>query len=78
MLLRPLQAEEYGQPQEAATWDFLSLIYVHQRATEGSLAEVMHSRNLCSSAVHSKLGALLMLPCKLLDCCLLQDLHSCY
>ncbi|CAK0785353.1 hypothetical protein CVIRNUC_008560 [Coccomyxa viridis] len=37
----PLQAEEYGQPQEAATWDFLSLIYVYQPATEGSLAEGM-------------------------------------
>ena len=47
LLPRPLQAEEYGQPQEAATWDFLSLIYVHQPATEGSLAEVLHARNLC-------------------------------
>ena len=38
-LRRLAQAEEYGQPQEAATWDFLSLMYVHQAASEGSIAE---------------------------------------
>ena len=37
---RLAQAEEYGQPQEAATWDFLSLMYVRQEASEASLAEV--------------------------------------
>lgn len=54
MLLRPLQAEEYGQPQEAATWDFLSLIYVYQPATEGSLAEVLHARKLFSPILYLK------------------------
>ena len=76
MLLRSLQAEEYGQPQEAATWDFLSLIYVHQPATEGSLAEVLHARNLSSSLDIPKRGASLMLLCQLIDCCRLQSLHS--
>lgn len=37
---RLAQAEEYGQPQEAATWDFLSLMYVHQEVSKASIAEV--------------------------------------
>ena len=41
LLLRRLaQAEEYGQPQEAATWDFLSLMYVQQQTSQTSIAEV--------------------------------------
>ena len=40
IVCRLAQAEEYGQPQEAAIWDFLSLTYVHQAASEGSISEV--------------------------------------
>ena len=40
LVCRLAQAEEYGQPQEAAVWDFLSLMYVHQAASEGSISEV--------------------------------------
>ena len=40
LVCRLAQAEEYGQPQEAAIWDFLSLMYVHQAASEGSISEV--------------------------------------
>ncbi|CAL5224153.1 g6790 [Coccomyxa viridis] len=35
------QAEEYGQPQEAATWDFLSLMYVQQQTSQASIAEAL-------------------------------------
>ena len=37
---RLAQAEEYGQPQEAATWDFLSLMYVQPQTSQASIAEV--------------------------------------
>ena len=66
MLCRPLQAEEYGQPQEAATWDFLSLIYVHQLATEGSLAEVLHAHGPRIYPYSPKSGAFLMSACQYL------------
>ncbi len=46
LVYRQAQEEQYGQPQEAAMWDFLSLAYVQQAASEGSISEVMFPGSL--------------------------------